>query len=483
MPDIFVSDFRLGLDVRRSILTAEPGSLYQLDNAVITPGGEVQKCKSFVLVATLPAGQTQGLHGTNTGAMGTEQVFVFAPGVAGAAPVQLGSAGTIPILQSNVALPSGDTALQRVISVEEYGPQNFFVAGLTGPNGTLRNWWEGNSVPNYVGFAPLVSGQKMYRVYGPNLYFSGVGDPSVTDPLDPGGTGPNTVNPGAGFIDTSRIDSDSNWLIGMEAYYQEVAVFSRRACLLFTLDPDLANNTFRQVLRIGAVSNGSILQFGTGDVLFLSDSGVRSLRVLNYSLAAGVTDVGSPIDVLIQAAIAANPNAIYAEAVVEVLTGRYWLAIGNTIYILSYWPSAKISAWSTITLPFNVDHITTAGNRVFIRSGDNVYLYGGANNATYDTNPCTIRTPFMAGGEPMLWKKTKSISAMVQGNWAMNVGMRTDLPTLYELAANLTGDTYSQQVFPFAGFGTHVSFQLTCADAAPSILGALAVKFQESTDQ
>ena len=493
MTSLFVSDFKLGLDVRKGVLTAEPGSLRTLDNAVITPGGEVQKRMAFVQVASLPAGQTQGLHGTNTGAEGTEQLYVFQFGTAGAsvqlASIALTDGDTVPLISYALQTNGGTEQFVRVRDVAEYGPQQFFVTGDTCPSPsnqatTLRNWWDGAFVPAYVGYAPLVSGQKMYRVLGPALYFSGVGDPSVTNPLNPAGDGPNTVNPGAGFIDTSRIDSDSNWLIGMEAYYKQVALFSRRVCLLFTLDPDLANNTFQQLLRIGAVSNGSILQFGTGDVLFLSDNGVRSLRVLNASLAAGVTDVGSPIDTIIQAAIKANPSTVTrAEAIIDPISGRYWLAIGNTIYVLSYWPSSKINAWSTFTLPFSVDHMTVAGTHIFIRSGDNIYLFGGYDGATYDTCTTAVRTPHMAAETPTTEKTAVSVGVMASGTWSVSAGMAPDNTAFYEPVATLTNGTYGLQRVPYVGVGTHIGFTLTCNDAGPSVLGGLAARFEKGIER
>jgi hypothetical protein len=483
MTALFVEDFRLGLDVRKSILTASPGSLQVLNNVVVTPGGEIIKRKAFVPVVTLPAGGTQGLHGNEAGSSQyPSQLFVFALGSAGT-ETEIGSvnftngAPDVPVFEQQLAAPvSGDSDFQFV-DAAAYGQNQIFVYGYTAENGPT-NWWLGNVVPGYTGSAPFVSAQKMYRLSGSILYFSGVGDPSVIDPLDPAGDGPNTVNPGAGFIDMSHVDENGQNLIGMQAYYKEVAIFSRRCCLLFTLDPDLANNTFEQVIHIGALSNDSILQFGTGDVLFLSDSGVRSLRVINISLAAGVTDVGSPIDALIQAAIIANPNAaLNARAVIEPNTGRYWLAIGSTIYVLSYWPSAKINAWSTFTLPFNVDFMAVAGNTVFVRSGDTIYAYGGLDQNTYDTSVATVTTPFMSADTPTVEKKFISVGAMVQGNWAMSCGAATNNPSFYELVGNLVGDTYSDQRWGYSADGTHISFKMTCADAGPSLIGAISAQF------
>ena len=499
MSSLVIEDFRLGLDVRKSILSAQPGSLQVLDNCVITQGGEIQKCMAFVPVVDLPAG-TVGFLGSTSGSTRspllnyTQQLFVFKAGTAGAIDLITNLALTspdgniVPVSAVELDVPSGQY-LNSVFSVVEYGAGQTYAFGFTTPapndstGAVAQNWWKGARVDN-VGAAPLVSGQKVYRLSGSVLYFSGVGDPSVTNPLDPAGDGPNVVNPGAGFIDMARVDSDCCYLIGMEAYYKQVAIFARTTTLLWNLDPDPTLNALQQVLRTGAVSNESILQFGTGDVLFLSDSGVRSLRVQNYSLAAGVTDVGSPIDPIIQQALYDLPSAAEnATAIVEPGTGRYWLAIGNTIYILSYWPSAKINAWSTITLPFEVTSLQVSGNRVFLRSGDTIYLYGGLDGKTYDTRPATVRTPFMSADTPTVQKKAISISALVEGNWAVSVGMATDQPDFYELTANLSTDTYAMQVLPFAGKSTHISFTLTCTDAAPSRLGSLAIRFEKADEQ
>ena len=108
----------------------------------------------------------------------------------------------------------------------------------------------------------------MYRVLGSVVYFSGIGDPSVTTPYAADGVTANTTNPGAGFIDLGQIDSDAQWLIGQEIYYKQVAIFSRRVCIFYAMDADPSQNALQQVLRIGAVSNLSIQQFGQGTCCF-----------------------------------------------------------------------------------------------------------------------------------------------------------------------------------------------------------------------
>jgi hypothetical protein len=194
-----------------------------------------------------------------------------------------------------------------------------------------------------------------------------------------------------------------------------------------------------------------------------------------------VNDVGSPIDKLIIDEIA-NNTAVAQEAcaVVQPVSGRYLLAVGSKVYVLSYYPSAKISAWSTWTLTFPVDYISTCLNKVVIRSGDTIYMYGGASGTTYDNATATVVTPMMAADTPTLWKKPISIDLMVQGLWQLQAGMLANNPSARELVGTFQGETYSLQAIPYAGYGTHIGLTLTTTDPSAALLGSITVNFQKA---
>ena len=50
-----VTDFKAGLDVRKTPLTAPGGILRILENAVLNQGGEIEKRQAFVYMTTIPA--------------------------------------------------------------------------------------------------------------------------------------------------------------------------------------------------------------------------------------------------------------------------------------------------------------------------------------------------------------------------------------------------------------------------------------------
>ena len=88
----------------------------------------------------------------------------------------------------------------------------------------------------------------------------------------------------------------------------------------------------------------------------------------------------------------------------------------------------------------------------------------------------------MDAQSPTTEKKTVSVAVMASGTWSVNIGMAPDNPSFYEHAATLTGGTYGLQRVPFVGKGTHIGFTLTCADAGPSVLGGLSVRFAQGRE-
>lgn len=461
MTELIIDDFKLGLDVRRSILTATPGSLQVLDNCHINPGGEIEKRAAIVPVTNLPSG-TYGVIGTDGGL----HVFGFA------APMTI-DPGQCPFPIYYHQLQWDNKPFERIVDIEVF--QGQFLVCAKNTDGSYSNWW--NGVPVYDGINPgpgsyvRVWQQKMYRVSGPYLAFAGIGNPAISDPN-------NTDNPGAGFIDLTSIDSESDNLQGLEIYYKQMAAFARTTTQLWNLDPDPAQNSIDQVLRIGTMAPRSVKQFGTGDVLFLSDSGIRSLKAINASMAAAVNDVGSPIDKIMIKLVRTEYDAV-TRAVAEVMpmSGRYWLAIGSTVYVLSYFPAAKISAWSTYSVNFPIEFLTTCMNRAIMRSGDVLMMYGGPSGVDYDYSQVTVVTPMMSADTPTTWKKPISIDLMVQGVWALQAGMLANNPDAREMVGTFNGQTYSLQSIPYAGYGTHIGLTLTTTDASAALLGSITVNF------
>lgn len=183
----------------------------------------------------------------------------------------------------------------------------------------------------------LVLKERVYLAAGSKFLFSDNNDP----------TGWYQQNPGAGWISLLSQYGGQDSITALASYQGYVAAFLRNSIQIWFVDADPVNFSQKQVLsNIGTAYGFSVQSLGDWDVLFLADSGVRSLRVRDSSLNAVTTDIGSPIDSLTQTVMQAG-NAGTPLSIVEPTNNRYWLYMNGTIYVLSYFTDSKIRAWST----------------------------------------------------------------------------------------------------------------------------------------
>lgn len=121
-----IENFRAALDTRRSVLTAQPGSLSTLQDGHINQGAEIEKRKAFVKV-TLPTGTFGGLD-TPTG------IMVF-----GSIPTPAGLPS--PFVYQRLQHPNGQSIMTGVVSAELFAGKAFVIA--TYDNGETEVFFNG----------------------------------------------------------------------------------------------------------------------------------------------------------------------------------------------------------------------------------------------------------------------------------------------------------------------------------------------------
>lgn len=479
MPYLMIDDFAAGIDLRKSALTAPPGTLRALTNATITAGGEIEKRKTLTAFANLPPG-THGVafEGTALTVFGTA-----APGAIGPMPSYVN-------YQQLVPSPSGPT-IQRVLDVQVFAGKFYVVARMS--DATVRHFYDGVQVADAgaQGSAVRAHKKKLFAVQGQNLRFSAILNATQW-----------TTGTGSGIIDVTTEDAGETELVGLEEYYGSLAVFGRTSVQIWAMDPDPNLSQIQQVLgNTGLVTRNAVARFGSGDVLFLADTGIRSLRARDIQSAAAVNDVGAPVDNLIAPRRAAltSADADRIAALVDPLTGHFWLTWGSDVIALTTYPNSKISAWSVLSFPVTIDYICTAGSRIVVRSGDFLFLYGstaggnpfdpntpiGVSAALYDASVVDLETPFLPAGMPATEKVWTGLDVSCTGTWDVFVcpspppPEQVDQTPTWTKIATVTGATWNRGRIPIDMAGTHIAVKMQSVGAGPATLAAMALHYEQ----
>jgi hypothetical protein len=325
-------------------------------------------------------------------------------------------------------------------------------------------------------------GKKVYSVSGPNMHFSGIAAPTkwTTDAV------------GAGFIDMSSETSGAEELIALAKYQQYVAVFAERVIQTWYVDPDPALYRQVQVLNnTGTISPQSVTQFGDSDLFYLDESGLRSLRARDASNAASTNDIGVPVDPLIIAKLAAIDIDERRDIIglIEPRDGRFWLIVKDTIFVFSFFNGAKVSAWSTydasvtdangVTTVFDVSNAIVYKRRVYLRSGDTIYVYGGLPaTIEYDGTIAEAWLPYLDANAPTKSKTFTGIDAAVRGEWSVALAMDPTDTNAEDHVATVTETTYNSPRIGSLGKSTHVSARFRTTGAAYARLGAAVIHYE-----
>lgn len=290
-------------------------------------------------------------------------------------------------------------------------------------------------VPSFV----LTLNDKVYLACGTTLAFSAIGEPDKFDDVFTF-AGEDGDEPGNGFIVPGNNYGTAEKIQALANYQDKLAILSRNSTQIWQVDADPANYAQVQVLQnLGTFAPLTVKPMGTLDVMFLSDTGIRSLRVRDSSNAAITVDIGTPVDRDIQEQLATLNDATekpLACAVVEPSANRYWCFIPGasgaegTIYVLNYFPSAGISAWSTYRPTYAVggDDVVYFVPQKFVVKDGTVYIRTADALIEYHPNEfenCGVEfeTPWLDAGTPATRKHSKAIDVACKGAWTVQLGM------------------------------------------------------------
>lgn len=295
---------------------------------------------------------------------------------------------------------------------------------------------------------------KEYVGIGSAIYFSALNDAGKWDLYDIG----------SGFIDMANNFGGREDVTGAGVYQNTVAIFTERNCQLWFLDPDPNLNSQNQVLdNTGCIAPDTIISVGSIDLFYLSYNGVRSLKARDNTDAAYANDIGSPVDdIIVKHLDTLDADVRYAaKAIIEPQDGRYWISIGGRLFVLSSFQGSGISAWTEYETGFSVNDMIVLKNRVYVRSGDTVYLYGGLSGTEYDDSHVDVELPYLDANKPGTFKAVNGIDITCEGEWLVSLGFDYTNPTAKDEIATFTQPSFALGKIPATGIGTHIGVKFT----------------------
>jgi hypothetical protein len=322
--------------------------------------------------------------------------------------------------------------------------------------------------------------KREYTTANALLYYSQIDDPDdFTDA---------NVASGAGFIGLQNDSEGSERLLAVVPYQNLVAIFSRRQIRTYDLQTDAEDNASDKVLdNIGTMAPKSVVPYANTDVFFLSDSGIRSVQARDITNAPFVSDVGSPIDTFIQEWFEENTEDVIAKAAaaIEPIDGRLMLAIGERIFVLSYFPGSKITAWSYIEPGFTATDILRVQRKLFLRDATTIYAYGGLRGTTYpeeDELECVLETAFINAKSIATFKNWSQFNAAIEGTWFVELLVDPDDETKVIDMGGLVKTSYGQPDISAVGTFPYVAVKATCASAGKTTMSSMTLHYDEEPD-
>jgi hypothetical protein len=166
------------------------------------------------------------------------------------------------------------------------------------------------------------------------------------------------------------------------------------------------------------------------------------------------------------------------------------------VYVFSFFPSSKISAWSTYLPGFNIEGNAAIGQEVIVRSRNALYKVGSAIERKYDARKVKVITPFFGGTDPSVIKQFTGIDIACQGTWDIFIAtdpLRVDengVPDeyYYERVGTVTGTTYAETGGQNGHMGldaisSHISLKFVCRSSGYARIGNVAIHVADGTEK
>lgn len=293
-----------------------------------------------------------------------------------------------------------------------------------------------------------------------------------------------TLSTGAGFINVASDAQGDQRLLSMAVFQNYTAVFSQKDIRLYTISADATENAlFQAIANSGVLAARSVASTSTTDLLFLDVPGVRSIRTQDVTAGPYVDDTGTQLDTLFQewAATVTERRLERAVAAIEPRDGRYLLAVGSRIFVLSSFPRSKIEAWTYYEPGFTVTDFVRVQRKLYARDTTKIYLYGGLTGEEYpddDEQDISVELPFIGVKNPAEFKEWMGFDAACAGVWRVQALVDPNHENKLIEIGRITNTTYNHGGIGSVGESTLFALKLTCDTGGKVSISSLEMHYQ-----
>lgn len=137
----------------------------------------------------------------------------------------------------------------------------------------------------------------------------------------------------------------------------------------------------------------------------------------------------------------------------------------------------------TGALSKQVDFVPTRfcvfNGQVYARAGEEVFLFGGTDNGTYEACGVTVKLPYLSADAPSTRKMFTGMDAAIEGSWSIGFANDYDGDS-YTTVLNADYSTFRLYRIPLLNYATHFSMSFSEVGAGYARFSGATVQFKDA---
>lgn len=230
----------------------------------------------------------------------------------------------------------------------------------------------------------------------------------------------------AGFVSALAHALGKRGIVGLGIYNNLMAIVFPDSVQLWITSEDPQQITFQRAMAGPGTTAFRTVVNCRGDLLYFTNGGFRSLHMQTVTgEIQEMDDIGAEVFDLTQAIT----NGDVGVAVWSQKRGSYICFFGNQAFVFKWSPNMKVAAWTTWTLDVPVDYLVELGGELFVRSGDELYVFDPDFD---DGNAFEAQTHFAWGKERSPRKRWDFFEVVQTGKSDVTFAFDASDPTQYD---------------------------------------------------